>query len=246
MGSSSSDCTIHMLTSTRYADVTHEASPITSGHRLVLTYHIVHRVPSVHLSAAATLRDDIGQLRDVFRQWSVSVWADLSGDEPDPFLCHYLEHRYTERNLSLSRLRGTDLTVVTRAADAAKQADFIIYLALLERKRVMECECDQAEFQGADHEHLSDYEFNEGESTDSWILKKIVTLDGTHVAEDFCISGREMIDYGALDGAEADQEEFSEWKCDTGTQTTLWYRRSVSSRNTHTICDILSADQHHR
>jgi hypothetical protein len=102
-----------MLTSTRYADVTHEARPVNSGHRLVLTYHVIHRVPSVHLSAAATLREDVSRLRDVFRQWGVSEWAYRSGDEPDPFLCHYLEHRYTERNLSLSRMRGTDLTVVT-------------------------------------------------------------------------------------------------------------------------------------
>jgi hypothetical protein len=235
-----------MLTSTRYADVTHEARPVTSGHRLVLTYHVIHRVPSVHLSAAATLKEDVSRLRDVFRQWGVSEWAYRSGDEPDPFLCHYLEHRYTERNLSLSRMRGTDLTVVTRAADAAKQADFIVYLALLERKRVMDCDCDYDEFQGEDHEHLSDDEFTSEEHTDSWNLKKIVTLDGTHVAEDFCISGREMIDYGALDGAEADQEEYSDWNYDTGTQTTLWYRRSVSGCNIYTIHDARSADQHHR
>jgi hypothetical protein len=220
-----------MRTSNRYADVTCELNPVTSGHRVVLTYDIIHRVPSVQLSAAATLGDKISRLRDVLRQWGVSeVHADDSDDDPDPFLCHYLQRQYTERSLSLSRMVGTDLEVVTRAADAAKQADFVVYLATVERIRVMECDCKQNAFDFEQpHEHESEYEFeNEDEIHDDWKLKKIVTLDGTHVAEDFHISDDEMIDHNALNGAEADREECSDWRSDERTKTTLWYERSIS------------------
>jgi hypothetical protein len=124
---------------------------------------------------------------------------------------------------------GADLEVVTRAANAAKQTDFVVYLATLKRIRVMECNCKVYAFDFGPHEHDSeDGLTNAGEIDDNWRLKKIATLDGTHVAEDFRISKHEMIDYEALDGAEAYREEHSDWMGDERTETTLWYKISVS------------------
>lgn len=53
------------------------------------------------------------------------MWNDDNGKEAD-FLCHCLEHEYTESSLSLSRLAGADLSVVNQAARAAQQTDFIV------------------------------------------------------------------------------------------------------------------------
>ena len=127
------------------------------------------------------------------------------------FLCHYLEHQYTETSLSLSRLVRGDLQVVTRVAHAAEQTDFIVYLVTFERRRVgCHDEIDsevESEFESrGDHDH----ELHEGdEILDEWVLEKVVTLDGTYVAEDILIGRDDMVDPEALDEYGPDKEEYS-------------------------------------
>ena len=206
--------------------MTHEVNPITSGHRVVLTYNVINDSRSAPLPAAANLEEDSdSKLRSVLRQWSANnVRTDYKFEEVD-FLCHYLAHQYTERSLSLSRMVGEDLHWVRRAAHAAEQADCVVYLATFERKRVSDCGDGGSEF-GSDYGSNPEFRV-EDEIEDDWTLQKVVTLDGTHVAEDVPIDNREMIDKTALKIDDLDREKFSGWTGNEGTYTTLWYKRSV-------------------
>jgi hypothetical protein len=138
----------------------------------------------VQLPAAATIGDRDGQLRDALKRWKeAGVWNDDNSKEVD-FLCHCLDHEYTKASLSLSRPAGADLSVVSRAARAAQQTDFIVYLATFERTHVGGVNDD------------SGYGVPEivEEIDDDWKLQKIVDLDGTQVARDILISKWETLD----------------------------------------------------
>lgn len=208
-----------------YADVMHEVKPITSGHRVVLTYNVINDARFLPLPAAATHGDHDSQLQQVLRQWSdEDIWYSDINDQVD-FLCHCLEHEYSWGSLSLPQLVGNDLQVVSRAAQAAKRTKFVVYLATFERKRVGDCQEDESEY--GDHgdsipKFREDYEIE-----DEWFLRRVVALDGKDIAEDVEIGSHYMLDPKILESLKPDDEEFSGWTGNEGASLTLWYRRSV-------------------
>jgi hypothetical protein len=198
--------------------VIHEVKPITSGHRVVLTYNLINIDQSLHLPTAASIGDSDSQLRDALKLWGEAGVRNEDNGKEVGFLCHCLEHEYTESSLSLSGLTGADLSVVTRAVHAAQQTDFIVYLATFLRTHVGGCN-DDDEY-GAP-EIIEDID-------DDWYLQKIVTLYGTKVAEGILISRWEMLDPEVFDNRDPDDEEFEGWTGNEGATTTQWYRSSVS------------------
>jgi hypothetical protein len=197
--------------------VIHEVKPITSGHRVVLTYNLINIDQSIQLPAASTIGDRDGQLLDALKLWSeAGVWNDTNSKEVD-FLCHCLQHQYTQSSLSLSRLAGADLSVVTKAVRAAQQTDFVVYLATFERTRSGGCN---------DGYGYGSHEIIE-ETDDDWKLQKIVALDGTAVAKDVLVSKWEMLDPEVFDDRDPDDEDFEGWTGNEGASTTQWYRSSV-------------------
>ncbi|GJE87377.1 hypothetical protein PsYK624_034600 [Phanerochaete sordida] len=85
-----------------YTDVTHEIKPITSGHRLALSYNLLHTTSS--LRPALHPQNSVAEkLRRVLRAWR----ADTSARAPHKLLV-LLDHKYAEANLGAAALKGAD------------------------------------------------------------------------------------------------------------------------------------------
>jgi hypothetical protein len=175
------------------------------------------------LLAAANIGDRDGQLRDALELWrEAGVWNEDNSREVN-FLCHCLDHEYTEASLSLSRLAGADLSVVSRAVNVAQQTDFAVYLATFERTHVGGCNGDDG--------YGSATILESEEIDDDWKLQKVVTLDGTRVAEEILISKWEMLDPEVFENRKPDDEDYEGWTGNEGATTTHWYRSSVGDSN---------------
>jgi hypothetical protein len=109
-----------------YTDVTHEIKPITSGHRLALSYNLIHTTdslrPSLTMEKAAADR-----LRHTFLSWKQNV--DLAAPEK---LLYLLEHEYTQASLSASAMKGKDVHVLSLLSGLADEVGFNLGLASVE------------------------------------------------------------------------------------------------------------------
>ncbi|QKX60275.1 uncharacterized protein TRUGW13939_07418 [Talaromyces rugulosus] len=102
-----------------YADVTHEVKPVTSGHRVVLVYSLIHRPTASLLKVGA---NKTKRLTDCLDLWSRTAEARIErssniyggGWEIDydagcpPALVYTFEHKYTTAELGFDRLKGVD------------------------------------------------------------------------------------------------------------------------------------------
>jgi len=116
-----------------YADCRHELRPVTSGHRVCLTYHLVHRGsrPAGPAGSDPALVEDLaGKVRSWF---DTPVPRNrVARDEPKPpdRLVYLLDHEYTERGLGWASLKGRDRARVGALVDAADRADCERHLVL--------------------------------------------------------------------------------------------------------------------
>jgi hypothetical protein len=110
-----------------YADCQHEVLPLTSGHRVALTYNLslVGDSSSGEIDALA-LADVSGCLRTHF--------------EGQDRLVYLLDHEYTERGLSFERLKGVDAGRVAVLRAAARERDDEIVLALADVHETWSCD----------------------------------------------------------------------------------------------------------
>ncbi|KAH6918164.1 2OG-Fe(II) oxygenase [Coprinopsis sp. MPI-PUGE-AT-0042] len=133
-----------------YTDVVHEVEPITGGHRLVLSYNLVHAKPNSISHPAyqppVPLTDDAktAKLRRVLKGWDqgkypqkiVSTWWDSRRRPALPFFAYVLDHNYSANDLSpgLSCLKGADDHKLSLLAPLAKEFNVKIALANLEHE----------------------------------------------------------------------------------------------------------------
>ena len=105
-----------------YSDCRHQVKPVTSGHRIVLTYNLLLR-PQAAASGAVldpALVDNLARcLAEHF----------APSESPDR-LVYLLDHEYTRRGLDRSRLKGTDAKRAILLAAAAERAECDQTLAL--------------------------------------------------------------------------------------------------------------------
>jgi len=116
-----------------YADCLHEVRPVSSGHRVALTYNLLLEGDS----AAASPTDE-----PVLADLTAPLLAHLSTrrthryrDEvldPPNRLVYLLDREYTARGLSWSRLKGADARRVALLRSAADSVDCEVALALAE------------------------------------------------------------------------------------------------------------------
>ncbi len=127
-----------------YADCLHAVSPITSGVRVALTYRLSLRGRST--APGPTMRPDVMSrlVERVQRHFSEPVVRRYERSEPaaPERLVYLLDHEYTERSLSWSRLKNSDRVRVAALRAAAERLDCECFLALAEVHETWMCEDD--------------------------------------------------------------------------------------------------------
>jgi sarcosine oxidase gamma subunit len=117
-----------------YADCRHEVLPVTSGQRIALTYNL-SLDGGERADSAATDDATIAELaRLLDAHFTTPQRAPYSDRELEPpiRLVYLLDHEYTARGLSWSRLKGADARRVTLLKAAAERAGCEVTLALAE------------------------------------------------------------------------------------------------------------------
>ncbi|KAI0117815.1 hypothetical protein GGR51DRAFT_573546 [Nemania sp. FL0031] len=109
-----------------FSDVTHEVKKVVSGHRLVLTYNIIHR-DGEKFSAHA-----FGQQLDRLN----NTLAHCVSHDPGFGLKIYpLDHKYSASGLSFSQLKGRDLAVCGSLYELCSQHGLYLLLAHITKER---------------------------------------------------------------------------------------------------------------
>jgi len=113
-----------------YADCRHEVLKVTSGYRITLTYNLLlHGDASRPEGDEGTVKELVSLLREHF---STPVPRYYSGPAVDPpsRLVYLLDHEYTPRALTWSRLKGDDASRASLLREAADKAGCEAVLAL--------------------------------------------------------------------------------------------------------------------
>lgn len=139
-----------------YADCRHEIRPVTSGHRIVLTYDLVLRgehaavvVPPEPARGHAQVEALAACLAEHFSEAPAPRWRnDHRSSAPPTRLVYLLDHQYTQRSVAWSRLKGDDAARVALLLDAAAQVDCEVALALADIHETRECYDDSWEAYG--------------------------------------------------------------------------------------------------
>ena len=200
-----------------YSDVLHEVRPVTSGHRVVLTYNLVH-TGTGNPNRLSAHSDRSSSLRSTLKRWSESP------DTEPRFLVYPLEHKYTDHSLALNRLKGNDMVRVQAVATLAEETNIECYLASVE-KRVKgtvddyEYESDEYGYGCSKHEIIDKID-------SSLTLARGVSLGGFEAFQDMAVDEDDFVCEDIFD-EEPDDEDFSGYTGNEGAETTHWYRKTV-------------------
>jgi predicted 2-oxoglutarate/Fe(II)-dependent dioxygenase YbiX len=117
-----------------YADCRHEVLKVRSGYRITLTYNLLLRGDTSRSEGDAGTVAELAAL--VQEHFSTPVPRYYRGPATDPpnRLVYLLDHEYTPRALSWSRLKGTDAGRVSLLRQAADRAGCEAVLALADIK----------------------------------------------------------------------------------------------------------------
>jgi hypothetical protein len=124
-----------------FADCRHQVQPTRSGHRVVLTYNLLLRGDTAADPAEPVAVDAAARcLDDHFTTPRPPRWAgDNAAADPPARLAYLLDHEYTERGLSWSRLKGSDATRAAALLAAGERAGCEVVLALAEVHETWDC-----------------------------------------------------------------------------------------------------------
>ncbi|MGO9976539.1 MAG: 2OG-Fe(II) oxygenase [Solirubrobacteraceae bacterium] len=118
-----------------YADCRHEVKPVTSGHRVVLTYNLLLR-RNTSEPAPSDVPPEVAEelarlLQEHFAEPPPARWrGDRAAGEPPSRLVYLLDHEYTERGLDWGRLKGRDAGRALPLRDIAQRVECDAVLAL--------------------------------------------------------------------------------------------------------------------
>lgn len=216
----------------RYADVVHSVEPVTSGHRVVLTYNLVAK----GLQPPPSLQDlqvHVDQVRHTLKRW------DRTGS-PE-FLVYKLEHNYTNASIRAADLKGTDIHRVRCLMHLQKELGLRLLLGSLEKSVSGSCEPNYRSYSGGYRSWRRNYYYDESEEEDegphhideeiesSLTLVSVVDLQGNVVARNVGVDEDEhIVQRGYLGDREPDDEDYEGHTGNAGAQATHWYRVSLS------------------
>jgi 2OG-Fe(II) oxygenase superfamily len=130
--------TTHVSLVAFYTDCRHEVLPVTSGHRIVLTYNLLlHGEPDDHVPDEAVVGELAGLLDEHFATPVRHRYRDTIGEPPNR-LAFLLDHEYTERGLGWARLKGSDASRASLLRTVAQAAGCEAVLCLAEIKETWE------------------------------------------------------------------------------------------------------------
>lgn len=127
-----------------YADCHHAVSPIKSGVRVALTYHLslIDRSNDARPQVSADVVDRLtAEVRAHFAT-PVAKRHDRSEPAPPERFIYLLDHEYTQRGLSWTHLKSSDGVRVAALRTAAERLDCECFLALAEVHETWMCEDD--------------------------------------------------------------------------------------------------------
>jgi hypothetical protein len=118
-----------------YADCRHEVKPVTSGHRIVLTYNLLLRRNDTEPAPSDVPPEVAAELALLLQEHFAAPppprWrGDRAAGEPPSRLVYLLDHEYTERGLDWGRLKGRDAGRAALLRDTARRVGCDAVLAL--------------------------------------------------------------------------------------------------------------------
>lgn len=225
-----------------YADVTHEVKPVTSGHRIVLVYNLIHR-PTASLLNRGDNKTKM--LTDSLASWSAVAenlikrrsniydkgW-DMGFDAScPPALVYTFEHKYTTAELSFNRIKGVDQSRFAELQDACQQTGFDLFLVNIEKEHTGAVDED---------DYYGGYggSYNRGKTYDDFhtimddidtTLKLVHVVDhlGFTVVKDLDFPEDMLLPADVLDRS-PDDEGFQGFTGNEGASTSHFYRETVS------------------
>jgi predicted 2-oxoglutarate/Fe(II)-dependent dioxygenase YbiX len=166
-----------------YADCHHAVSPIKSGVRVALTYHLslVKRSNDRH-SCPQVSADAVDRLTtEMHTYFATPVAKRYSHAEPaaPERLVYLLDHEYTQRSLSWTHLKNSDGVRVAALRSAAERLDCECFLALAEVHESWMCEDDDDYPRGRYARRCSRYEDDEDDADTADEHELIELLENT-------------------------------------------------------------------
>ncbi len=231
-----------------YADCRHEIKPIKSGHRVVLTYNLVLRKGAQlrpDLAAASSVDELVAHLHEHFNTPQGASAAGAPMADPPNRLVYLLDHEYTQRSRSWTRLKGQDVRSAAMLRAAADKAGCDIALSLAEIHETWDC--FEADWRGGRYGGRrygrwdswdDDSDWDDAEGADDYtlgdLLEATISIDG---AVDVAGRSSEPL-AGHVDDGEACWSiptgdltpynfEYEGYQGNYGNTMDRWYRRAV-------------------
>ena len=211
-----------------YADVNHSVSKIESGHRLVLTYNLMHQASDS--SRMTTVLDNHKQNLDkVLALWSKQDRESEShSTRVYKKLVYILEHEYSEANICLDHLKGKDQLRARYLSEACQDQGFCLFFAQFEYSQLGSIDEDEDEPRWANDHSGSDFHAFIDELETKWKLQTVFQSDGQQVAEDMVLEEDDIIENLDFSGIEPDEEECDGWTGNEGCTATHFYHRTCA------------------
>ena len=169
-----------------YADVEHTVHEITSGHRLVLDYHLFTNEATRQQAATVVERKKLvpSTLRAIRRSEQAKV-AEFHW----PF-AYMLEHKYSESKLRFDHLKGLDHVRTQILQQACEDEGFVLGLAHIKYEVSGYCDEPYAGYGGHcgdpynQNDDIDAHDYNVHEQDHSFTLMNITLIDGQECVED--------------------------------------------------------------
>ncbi|MEV4470050.1 2OG-Fe(II) oxygenase [Nonomuraea sp. NPDC049504] len=164
-----------------YSDCRHQVLPVKSGNRVTLTYNLLLRGDNQVSATESPLVGDLATaLLTHFATPVVLPYSSRKG-KPPARLAYLLDHEYTARGLSWSRLKGSDSARGALLRAAAERADCEIALALAEIQETWDAYDEDEDAWYGDHEDEDPDGYQDPGSTDDrqYVLQDLIETSTT-------------------------------------------------------------------
>jgi len=160
-----------------YADCRHEILPVKSGHRISLTYNLlVKGDTSGPITAAGGTVRELARCLDEHFTTRVTNPSRRAETDPPNRLVYLLDHEYTTRGLSWSRLKGTDASRASLVRAAADRAGCETALALADIQETWSADEPEPRYghRGWDDDFDDDDEWDDEGDPEEYELQELI------------------------------------------------------------------------